>query len=194
MKALLNIILSATLVISFSLFPRHALTDEMQGNTSQQLQNTSINEEELGLRKVTLYNERDIVPPGTAYSSVDPGESELYERAYENAPPMIPHSVADLLPITTEFNACIECHMPDEAEDMGSTPIPQSHLVNLRTQQDLGGKLYQGRFFCSQCHAPQTQLNLVVENDFKAEFRREKDHFSSRLIENMNEGIEEEEE
>lgn len=189
MKVLLKTILSTTLVISIFLISRHALTSEMQSDASQQLQSTSINEEELGLRKVTLYDEKEAMPPGTVYSSVDPGESERYERAYENAPPMISHSVADLLPITTEFNGCIECHMPDEAKDMGATPIPQSHFVNLRTQQDLEGKLYQGRFFCSQCHAPQAQLNLVVENDFKAEFRREKDRFSSRLIENMNEGV-----
>jgi cytochrome c-type protein NapB len=182
MKALLKTILSTILVMPFFLIPRHAFASEMQIEANPQLKNTAISEEELGLRKVTLYDEMEVMPQGTVYSLVDPGESERFERAYENAPPMISHSVADLLPITTEFNGCIECHMPEEAEDMGATPIPQSHFVNLRTQQDLEGVLYQGRFFCSQCHAPQAQLNLVVENDFKAEFRRKKDRFSSRLI------------
>jgi nitrate reductase (cytochrome), electron transfer subunit len=190
MKALLKTIFLATLVISTCLVSRHALTSETHSVAkTPPIQKSSISEEELGLRKTTIYNEIEVMPPSTVYSSVDPGESARYERAYENAPPMIPHSIADLLPITTEYNLCIECHMPVEAIEMGATPIPQSHFVNLRTQQDLKGKLYQGRFFCSQCHTPQAQLNLVVENDFKAEFRRKKDRFSSRLMENMNEGV-----
>ena len=39
------------------------------------------------------------------------GEAQRYERAFENAPPMIPHDLEGLMPITTDNNMCISCHM-----------------------------------------------------------------------------------
>jgi cytochrome c-type protein NapB len=43
-----------------------------------------------------------------------------------------------------------------------------------------GGKLYQGRFNCSQCHAPQAQnVKLVTENKFQPEYTAKDGAFKS---------------
>ena len=50
------------------------------------------------------------------------------DRAYQNAPPMIPHDVEGMLNITRDNNACIGCHDAAVAESMGTTPIPKITL------------------------------------------------------------------
>jgi cytochrome c-type protein NapB len=145
-----------------------------------------VSEESLGLRKVEIYTEDTAVPNGTNYHTEAPGTSKKFDRAYENAPPMISHDVTDFLPIEKNNNACLGCHMPEVAKDMGATPIPRSHFTNFRPavevdaddnfksenndqiiKKDLKDQLYQGRYNCSQCHAPQTQGELKVGNTFK---------------------------
>jgi len=133
-----------------------------------------------------------------------PGAAPKFERAFVNAPPMIPHSVDGLLPITKSNNACLGCHMPDKAKAVGATPIPATHFMDYRPKTvykdgelvkegkvvglkgDIGNvgdiklakakklkHLYQGRFNCSQCHAPQTTGTLAVNSTFEANYTRE---------------------
>jgi len=182
-----------------------------------------VTEEELGLRKVDLYKEdKDVVPVKTDYSRPAPGTAPKFERAYLNAPPMIPHSVDGLLPITQNNNQCLGCHMPDVAKGMGATPIPATHFTNYRPttvykngelvkegkvvglKGDIGNvgdikiakvkklnHLYQGRFNCSQCHAPQAKVDTDVANTFTPDFRgQDKMKAHSNLVDAMNEGVE----
>ena len=86
---------------------------------------------------------------------------------------------------------CVTCHMPDVAKDVGSTPIPKSHLVDFRTGADLNGTLAEQRFNCTQCHVPQAQTNPLVKNNFKADFSRFSDaNSTSNLIDTLNQGAE----
>ena len=73
----------------------------------------SIAEKNLGLRKTDLYNEDKAKGDKTDYNRPAPGTSTRFERAYKDAPPMIPHSVEGLLPITRNNHQCLGCHMPD---------------------------------------------------------------------------------
>ena len=41
------------------------------------------------------------------YDRPAPGASTKFERAYKDAPPMIPHSVEGLIPITKMNNQCL---------------------------------------------------------------------------------------
>ena len=178
-----------------------------------------VTEEALGLRKTDLYAEADdTAGEKTDYSRPAPGTSTKFERAFENAPPMIPHSVDGLLPITKGNNQCIGCHMPKEAKSMGmgATPIPVSHMTNYRpdTKMDgdkvvkegkvlgasntsdvliakakTGDTLYQGRFNCSQCHAPQSKGDTVVGNTFKGDFKDDTAKSGSNLMDVINEGV-----
>lgn len=172
-------------------------------------------EESLGLRKVDLYAENTVTPDKTSYKEAAAGTSTKIERAFENAPPMIPHSVDGMLPITISDNQCTACHDPAVAESMGATPIPTSHFTDLRPQTSLAenGKIVKegkevnntsdmklptqkklahlagARFNCSQCHAPQSEGKLIVENEFQADFRNEGANSKSNLIDNINEGV-----
>ncbi|WP_197548350.1 nitrate reductase cytochrome c-type subunit [Sulfurovum sp. ST-21] len=179
-----------------------------------------VSEEALGLRKVDLYSEDTVKPEVTDYSRPAPGSSTKFERAYVNAPPMIPHSVEGLLPIKKDNNQCLGCHMPESAKAVGATAIPVSHFTNYRPETvlkngelvkegkvvglkgELGNvgdikiakakrmdTLYQGRFNCSQCHAPQAKVDPVVGNTFQPDGLTEKFKSHSSLADAMNEGV-----
>jgi len=174
-----------------------------------------VSEESLGLRKTDLYSEDKVTPPPVKYTDAAPGTSKKLDRAYENAPPLIPHSVDGLLPIKKDNNQCLSCHMPDVAPSMGATPIPPSHFTNFRpmTQLDKEGhiikegvaidntsdikivarqekKLYQGRFNCSQCHVPQANVKPLVKNTFTPDYRNPNEKHKSNLLDVINEGVE----
>ncbi len=174
----------------------------------------AMSEEEIGLRHTNLYSEDKVVGDKTQYGKKAAGESTKFERAFENAPPMIPHDVEGLLPITIDNNACLGCHEPAVAAEVKATPIPKSHFTNFRPDTVLNKKgkivkegivventsdfktvakakdvLVGARFNCSQCHTPQSVGNDVPQNDFFAEFRNKDSKGKSNLIDVMNEGV-----
>jgi cytochrome c-type protein NapB len=158
-----------------------------------------VSEESLGLRKTDLYVEAsDTVGDKAAYRTDAAGTSKKIARAFQDAPPMIPHDVEGMLPITISNNSCTGCHMPEVATAMGATPIPTSHFTNFRPTQSYavkgentsdeklahisikkGDKLVGARFNCSQCHAPQSEGALVVESTFKPEYTDKDGAFKS---------------
>jgi cytochrome c-type protein NapB len=181
-----------------------------------------ITESTLGLRKANLYTEDKVIPEAEPdFNRPPPGQATKFERAYVNAPPMIPHSVEGLLPITKNNNQCLGCHMPDVAKSMGATPIPPSHFTNYRpttvlkngelvkegkvvglAKGDMGNvgdikiakakklnHLYQGRFNCTQCHAPQAKIDTAVGNTFQPDGLTGKFKSHSNLADEMNAGV-----
>ena len=174
----------------------------------------TISEESLGLRKTDLYSESKTAPSKAKFDAPAPGASKKLPRAYDNAPPMIPHSVDGLLPITAKNNACLGCHMPNVAKGVGATPIPPSHFANFRPKTKIGkdgsivkegkavantsdikvvvhkqDKLYQGRFNCSQCHAPQANIKPLVKNNFTPDYKSKDAKSKSNLLDVLNEGV-----
>jgi cytochrome c-type protein NapB len=178
-----------------------------------------VDETVLGLRKTTLFDE-DVAPADVKYDRPAPGTAPRFQRAYVNAPPMIPHSVEGLLPITQDNNQCLGCHMPDVAKGVGATPIPQSHFTNYRPTTvykngelvkegktvgmngELGNggdiklakakklnHLYQGRFNCSQCHAPQANVQTAVANTFQPDGLTGDLKSGSNLVDVIDEGV-----
>ncbi|MCB4743684.1 MAG: nitrate reductase cytochrome c-type subunit [Sulfurovum sp.] len=179
-----------------------------------------IDETVLGLRKKSLFKEDDVAPVNVKENRPAPGTSSRFERAYVNAPPMIPHSVEGLLPIMKNNNQCLGCHMPDVAKGIGATPIPLSHFTNYRPETvlkngemvkegkvvglhgDLGNvgdiklakvkklnHLYQGRFNCSQCHAPQAKVQTAVANTFRPDGLTGDMKTRSNLFDTISEGV-----
>jgi cytochrome c-type protein NapB len=148
----------------------------------------TVSEESLGLRTTNLYVEdANTYGDATKYGNKPAGTSTKIARAFQDAPPMIPHDVEGMLPITIKDNQCISCHAPAVAASMGATPYPVSHMTNFRptgsyaisgintSSESLahisiqkGGKLVGARFNCSQCHAPQSTVSAAPENTFKA--------------------------
>ena len=152
----------------------------------------TVTEDSLGLRKVDIYSEDKATPDETKYGTSQPMSGYKIERAYQNAPPMIPHDVEALLTITPDNNACVGCHDAAVAESMGATAIPKSHYINFRPKHKLEGDNFvkstddmknevsikpievisNARFNCTACHAPQSTGGLAVENTFKANYTR----------------------
>ncbi len=172
-----------------------------------------VDEVELGLRKSGLKGTVDI--PEAKYDRPAPGAAKRFARSYVNAPPLIPHSVDGLLPITAKNNSCLGCHMPDVAKGVGATPIPESHFTDFRpkTTLDKSGqvvkdgkvvenssdvkiakfrkmkKLNPARYNCSQCHVPQANIKPLVGNTFKPEFGDKALMEKSNLLEVIDDGV-----
>ena len=152
----------------------------------------NIDEDSIGLRKVELLSEDKAAPSETKYGTSAPMSGYKIERAYQNAPPMIPHDVEGLMEITPDNNACIGCHEAAVAPTMNATPIPPSHYTNFRPKVKLEGDNFikgadnmknetsikkietisSARFNCTACHAPQSTGELAVENTFKPTYTR----------------------
>ena len=66
-----------------------------------------ISEESIGLRDVSLYDEDVLVTDMQNYVGGAPGKNENIDRSFENAPPLIPHTVKGFFPITTTKNICL---------------------------------------------------------------------------------------
>jgi len=98
----------------------------------------TVTEISLGLRKTDLYSETtETYGDAAHYSKQAAGTSTKIKRAFQDAPPMIPHDVKDMLPITINNNQCIACHDPMVAKDMGATPYPTSHMINFRPTHNI---------------------------------------------------------
>lgn len=137
---------------------------------------TPVQTNSMGLSKTSVFD----VPTPVVYHYTDtaPGQSKLLPRAYLGAPPQVPHTVADFLPITRENNLCVACHtQPDQwgkkREAGTATPIPPSHYTDLRNAPGkVTDHLINARYNCNQCHVPQTDAPPLVENTFSAKKTR----------------------
>jgi len=164
--------------------------NDSAGASKAKVAQPTISEESLGLRKTNLYvEEGETTGDKTTYGKDYAGSGHKFKRAFQDAPPMIPHDTEGMLPIKINNNQCVSCHMPDVASSMGATPIPVSHMTNFRPTHKYDGKKFEksidnmknemaihkagtklvgARFNCSQCHAPQSTGKLAVENTFEA--------------------------
>ena len=176
--------------------------------------NKMVSEESLGLRTTNLYTENTTTADKTKYSKTAAGASKKIERAFENAPPMIPHDIDGMLPITIDNNQCKTCHVDSAPYDKTIPAAPASHYTDYRPSTALAadgkitkeGKSVENtsdfktvakpletlsgtRFNCSQCHTPQSDSKMVPKNNFKGEFRSEGLNSKSNLIDTINEGV-----
>jgi len=108
--------------------------DEQKEEVKTSAQTTVVTEDTLGYRTADLEDDVKSAKtiPDVEYSKDPAGTSKKIPRAYDNAPPMIPHDTEGMLPITTNNNQCVGCHMPEVASSMGATPIPTTHFTNYR--------------------------------------------------------------
>jgi cytochrome c-type protein NapB len=153
----------------------------------------TVGEDTLGLSKVSVNADSGLKTEPFKYGGNGPGDhNKRIPRAYDNAPPMIPHDISSFGEITQENNACIGCHMPEAAKAVGAIAVPKTHLTNLRkgNGEDLKGELWNGRYNCTQCHAPQAVLDPVVMNRFKGAFKAKTGgEYKTNLINTIREGV-----
>lgn len=85
-------------------------------------------------------------------------------RNYPEQPPVIPHNIRDYQ-LTLNNNQCLTCHSRQYTSGSQAPMISITHYVD-RDGQTLGG-VTPRRYFCLQCHVPQTVAQPVVRNDFR---------------------------
>jgi cytochrome c-type protein NapB len=92
-------------------------------------------------------------------------QSGSFERAYRQQPPLIPHKIQSYQ-ITRTVNQCIQCHDWPYNVDQGAPKISETHYFN-RDGVALD-QVSSNRWFCTQCHVPQSDAKELVRNDFKS--------------------------
>ncbi len=166
-----------------------------------------IADEDIDMSDDLIMGDESVLTDMPEYSKVRGGESEMIDRSFENAPPLIPHRVGGFLPIKIDDNKCLRCHMPDKAPEFGAIPLPETHFTSYRPtvvekdgkylvdaeegeviEKDLGH--FNGAMFnCSQCHVPQAEVTVDIPNTFDPDYRKSGDKTKSNLKTNMGEGV-----
>ena len=85
-------------------------------------------------------------------------------RDFVQQPPLIPHSIEGYA-VDKNFNKCLDCHAWNRAKETGATKISLTHF---RTRDGVEmSSVSPLRYFCSQCHVPQSEAKPLVGNTFK---------------------------
>lgn len=88
-----------------------------------------------------------------------------FERAYRQQPPLIPHKI-DGYEIDLGVNQCIQCHDWPYNVDQGAPKISETHY---RNREGIAlDEVSRNRWFCTQCHVPQSNARELVTNNFKS--------------------------
>lgn len=123
-----------------------------------------LTEEQMGLSRTSVTTDPD--PTAFEYRQADPYSGGVLPRAYNGAPPQVPHSLDGLVPITRDSNTCVSCHQqPDQVGKKKvkgqPTALPATHYTDVKNNA-----LHMGRYNCTQCHTPQANVNPLVGNTF----------------------------
>ncbi|WP_194437731.1 nitrate reductase cytochrome c-type subunit [Vibrio fluminensis] len=92
-----------------------------------------------------------------------PKEHEV-DSSYVYQPPLIPHAIRNY-EVSLNANKCLACHSWKNAKEMGATKISVTHYVN--REDAVLADMSPRRYFCLQCHVPQTEAAPLVGNDFE---------------------------
>ena len=155
MTKMIKILALGSLLIGSTLYAADVVDINKEANSAANLtkddlgNKKEVTEAALGLRKTDLYAEEAATEGMAAqYNTAAPGTSQRIARAFQDAPPMIPHSVEGLLPIKTGNNQCLGCHMPEVAPSVKAVAIPKSHFTNFRPKHKLVGQDFTKSIDC----------------------------------------------
>ena len=112
------------------------------------------------LRGTTSMNENNTVVDLSRQAT-----GALFDRAYRQQPPLIPHKV-DKYQINLKVNQCMRCHDWPYSVTENAPKISETHYFN-REGVALD-KVARTRWFCTQCHVPQVNATALVPNTFKS--------------------------
>jgi nitrate reductase (cytochrome), electron transfer subunit len=84
-------------------------------------------------------------------------------RAYTSQPPTIPHSI-EKYEITRNVNFCMYCHSRIRNGEFGAPMVSATHYMD--REYDYLAEISPRRYFCTQCHAVQTDARVPVDNTF----------------------------
>lgn len=113
----------------------------------------------MGLREGTPVNLDN--PPVASHQERDHAVSD---RDFVQQPPLIPHTTQGYQ-ITKNFNKCMDCHAWQKTKESKATKVSVTHFRN-REGQELDN-ISPRRYFCTQCHIPQTDAKPLINNTFQ---------------------------
>ncbi len=88
-----------------------------------------------------------------------------FKRSWKLQPPSIPHTIAKER-INLEENTCMRCHSAEKFKEEKAVKIGDSHFI--AADGSKSDKVNGRRYFCVQCHAPQNNIEPLVENIFNS--------------------------
>lgn len=93
-------------------------------------------------------------------------EGDVLRKNYRQQPPLIPHRI-DKYQVNLNGNQCLRCHSWEYSSDFKTVSAPESHYIDAQTGTRTD-KIAPGRWFCTQCHVPQSNAPILIENIFNA--------------------------
>lgn len=118
-----------------------------------------------GAQTISSLRGADVAAPDPTPADIRMGPDRApLPRDYVQQPPLIPHKV-DGYEVDKNFNKCMDCHSWSRYQQTGATKVSLTHFKD----RD-GGELSNispRRYFCMQCHVPQTDAKPLVDNTFK---------------------------
>jgi nitrate reductase (cytochrome), electron transfer subunit len=112
-----------------------------------------------GLRGPAPLNDEGAAPP----MAPNRNTSEREVRNYPEQPPVIPHAI-DGYQIDLNSNKCLSCHARARTGESQAPMVSITHFMD-RDGQFLAS-ISPRRFFCTECHVPQSVTTPPVSNDF----------------------------
>ena len=112
-----------------------------------------------GLRGPTPLDEEPQPPPLAREINNDQRQA----RSWPEQPPVIPHTIQGYQ-ITLNANKCLTCHGRQFTAQSQAPMISITHFMD-RDLQTLAS-VSPRRYFCTQCHVPQNDVEPVIENQF----------------------------
>lgn len=112
-----------------------------------------------GLRGPAPLNEEPKAPRMANIENVDVRRG----RAYTSQPPTIPHAI-DKYEITRNVNFCMYCHARVRTQEFQAPMVSATHYMD--RDHDFLAEISPRRYFCTQCHVPQTDAKPPVGNEF----------------------------
>ena len=112
-----------------------------------------------GLRGSTPLNEEGAAAPIAPLRN----SAEKETRNYPEQPPVIPHAI-DGYQIDMNGNKCLSCHARARTGESRAPMVSITHFMD-RDGQFLAS-VSPRRFFCTECHVPQSIVTPPVSNDF----------------------------
>ena len=112
-----------------------------------------------GLRGPTPLNDEGAATPMAPTRNT----AEREVRNYPEQPPVIPHAI-DGYQIDLNSNKCLSCHARARTGESQAPMVSITHFMD-RDGQFLAS-ISPRRFFCTECHVPQSVTDPPVSNDF----------------------------
>lgn len=85
-------------------------------------------------------------------------------RAYPMQPPTIPHKI-DNYQVDLNANRCMACHSRRQVAESQAPMISVTHYMD--RDGNFLAELSPRRYFCSQCHVPQSTAPTQVDSTFQ---------------------------